>query len=174
MIATAGRLLRWALLFALLWWVLAEGRLDAWALGILFVLLGVASAAAVRIEQGRWRTEARLSMIGLLRLAPQFVWQSLRGGADVARRALRPRPALAPELLDYRLQLPAGPGPVLLASLISLTPGTLAFVVDGSLLIHVLDVEDFDRTQIQRFERLVAGVFGIDITTSTSSSSHIG
>jgi len=170
MIAVMRPLLRWLLLFALLWWVLTEGRPDAWTLGSLFVLLGVASAAAVSIDRGRWRAGTKLSLIGLLRLAPHFLWQSLSGSVDVALRALRPRPALDPALIVYRLRLPAGPAPVLLASIISLTPGTLAFVVGGSLHIHILDIEDLDEARLQQLERLVAGVFGIKLAGSTTDT----
>jgi len=163
MTVISGTLLRWLVLFALLWWVLTEGRTDAWGLGLVFIMLGLASAVAVRIGPEGWRVPARLSWIGLLRLAPYFVWQSLIGGIDVALRALTPRLRLAPDLIDYRLRLPPGPAPVLLASLVSLTPGTLAFVNDDSLRVHVLDIGDFDQARLARLEQLVAGAFGIEV-----------
>ena len=163
MTVISGTLLRWLVLFALLWWVLTEGRTDAWGLGLVFIMLGLASAVAVRIGPEGWRVPARLSWIGLLRLAPYFVWQSLIGGIDVALRALTPRLRLAPDLIDYRLRLPPGPAPVLLASLVSLTPGTLAFVNDESLRVHVLDIGDFDQARLARLEQLVAGAFGIEV-----------
>jgi len=156
-------LLRWLALFALLWWVLTEGRTGAWGLGLVFVVLGLGSAVAVRIGPNGWRAPVRLSWIGLLRLAPYFVWQSLSGGVDVALRALMPGLRLAPDLIDYRLRLPPGPAPVLLASLVSLTPGTLAFVNDDSLRVHVLDIGDFDQARLARMEQLVAGAFGIEV-----------
>lgn len=121
--------------FALLWWVLAEGRMETWGVGLASVLL--ATLASLRL----WpRGENGLSLPGLLGFAGFFLIRSLQGGLQVAIQALRPRMALAPDLLELPLTLPAGLPRVLLANTVSLLPGTLSVHLRGDRLrLHVLD-----------------------------------
>lgn len=121
--------------FALLWWVLAEGRMETWGVGLASVLL--ATLASLRL----WpRGERRLSLPGLLGFAGFFLIRSLQGGLQVAAQALRPRMDLAPDLLEVPLTLPAGLPHVLLANTVSLLPGTLSVRLRGDRLrLHVLD-----------------------------------
>lgn len=92
------------------------------------------------------RPPARAGRLGVAtRLAAVVLWDILRGNLAVARLALspgtRPRPAW--------VQLPLAlrhPGAVhLLASVVTMTPGTVSCVIDEDrwcLLIHVLDADD--------------------------------
>jgi len=70
-----------AVLFALLWWMLTEGAADSWLVGAPVVVLA-ALASGVLLPGTSW------SLPGLLRFIPFFLWHSLRGGVDVAGRAL--------------------------------------------------------------------------------------
>ena len=85
---------------AALWWVIAGGAPASWIVGGPAVL---AAAWAV----GRLGTGAgiRLSMTGLLRFLPFFIWESLRAGVDVALRTLAPRTRVAPDFLRYQTRL---------------------------------------------------------------------
>jgi multicomponent Na+:H+ antiporter subunit E len=150
--------------FLLLWWLLTDGRTDAW-------LFGACAAAAAAllplfIEAPSDTPGAATLLPTLLRLpllVPLFLWESLKGGVDVSVRALKPRMPLVPALFDYPLRLPPGPGPVLLASLVSLMPGTLAIIDGDRLRVHVLDgTRDYD-DELERLERKVARVFGIEL-----------
>jgi len=149
-------------LFAVIWWMLTEGRSDALVLG----LCSAAVAAFVPQIFGdpRDASPRRALLPTVLRvplLVPFFLWQSLRGGVDVALRAFKPRLPLSPTIIDYRLRLPRGPAPVMMASLVSLMPGTLAMISGARLRVHVLDKTTDYHDALERLERLVARVFGV-------------
>lgn len=77
----------------------------------------------------------------LLRHIPWFLLGSLRGGLDVARRALAPRLNLRPGWREVPLSLPDGARAAMGVEL-SLMPGTLAAGSrDGRLLVHLLDLD---------------------------------
>lgn len=134
-----------SLLLALVWLLLQQSAalpqlITAAVLGLglprlLHGWLGLARQAPPRA--GRLGVAAHLAAVVL--------WDILRGNLAVARLALspgaRPRPAW--------VQLPLAlqhPGAIhLLASVVTMTPGTVSCVIDearGLLLIHVLDGDD--------------------------------
>jgi multicomponent Na+:H+ antiporter subunit E len=119
----------------LLWWILTEGRLDGWGVGL--VSIGLAVAASLHLMPP---TESRFSWLGLFGFIVFFLHQSASGGIQVAARALRPEMNLAPALIELRFGLPPGPARVLLAYTLNLLPGTLTAVIAGDTLrLHVLD-----------------------------------
>lgn len=77
----------------------------------------------------------------LARFFVPFVWGSIGGGVDVARRALSPGLKLRPGWVAVPMHLPDG-ARVALGTELSLMPGTLAAGShDGKLLVHLLDTE---------------------------------
>ncbi|MDP2171212.1 MAG: Na+/H+ antiporter subunit E [Rhodocyclaceae bacterium] len=143
-------------LFALLWWILAEGRLDAWWLGA----VGVAAAtwASLRLAPPG---ALNIRVVPLLRFLAFFVWNSLRGGAQVAFMALRPRPDLAPALLELELVLPPGTPRVLMLNTLGLMPGTLGVRLDAATLrLHVLDARLPVAAEARALEAHIARLFG--------------
>jgi multicomponent Na+:H+ antiporter subunit E len=128
-------------LATVLWWVLVEGELG----GITVALGVVLAAAAASLALLPAERTPRLSLSGFARFVPFFLIQSVRGGVDVARRALAPHLPLQPGYLDYETSLPEGLPRFLFTSAVSLFPGTLAVAPaetdsDSSRLrIHVLD-----------------------------------
>jgi len=165
-------------LFWAIWWLLTNGRSD----GLVFGACCAASAALVPLlmtnsqagPPGRPGPRALVPTVlrGLL-LLPFFLWQSLYGGTDVALRALKPRLPLAPTVFDYRLRLPPGPAPVMLASLVSLMPGTLATVSGLRLRVHVLDSTKDHEDELELLEALVAWVFGLDLQTPHAATENL-
>lgn len=142
--------------FALLWWALTGGAPNSWAVGVPLVLIAVAASLGLSPAGG-----APLSVVGTLRFLPFFLWHSLKGGVDVAIRAFRPSLPLHPVLIEYRLRLPTGPGPVFMANIASLLPGSLTAGLDGDrLLVHVLDRSGDFRRELVALERRVADLFG--------------
>jgi multicomponent Na+:H+ antiporter subunit E len=82
----------------------------------------------------------RVRLGALAARLPRFVWQSVRAGIDVARRAFSPRPSLAPGFLTYPTGLPRGTARNTFAAITSLVPGTLPVHEDASgILYHCLD-----------------------------------
>ena len=70
-----------------------------------------------------------------------FLRESLRGGIDVAWRALHPALPIEPQFGRFRLDLPRGQPRTLMVSVLSLMPGTLsAELLDGgrTLVVHAL------------------------------------
>lgn len=99
------RALGWrAPLLALIWWALAEGRSDSWAVGLVTLVLAL-GASLVLWPPG----PGRVSLVGLARFAGFFLLQSLRGGLQVAALAFAPRPNLSPALVELPMTLPPGP-----------------------------------------------------------------
>jgi multicomponent Na+:H+ antiporter subunit E len=154
----SGRLLWRFLLLSFLWWVLTEGYPGAWWFGFPVVTLATLATLGLRGEvEVRWR------FIGLARFLPFFLGQSLRGGIDVAFRALNPNLPLVPLLFDYPLRIPHGPARVFLANTVSLLPGTCTIdLLQEHLRVHVLDGSLPITRSLQAVEERVAQLFGID------------
>ena len=144
---------------AALWWVIAGGAPASWIVGGPAVL---AAAWAV----GRLGTGAgiRLSVTGLLRLLPFFIWESLRGGVDVALRTLAPRLRVNPGFLRYQTRLCDPAARVFLANCINLLPGTLTAELEADwLTVHTLSTEADNEAELRRLERAVARLFSEDL-----------
>jgi multicomponent Na+:H+ antiporter subunit E len=140
------------------WVVLTEGQLASLWVGVPVIV--VALAASRRLAAQGVAAELRLA--GLARFAVYFVAHSLRGGFDVAMRALDPRLPLAPALLEYPLRLPRGPARVFLANATSLMPGTLSTALEADrLCIHVLDQRAPVVAQLRVLEARVARLYGV-------------
>jgi multicomponent Na+:H+ antiporter subunit E len=151
--------LPWLLVFAVVWWILALPRTDAWMAGALAVALG----GLLHTGLGG-RTGTRLRGGGLLGFIPFFLGQSLQGGADVARRAFSPSLPLETGFLRYSVRLPEGPPRVLFVNCISLLPGTFSAEFDGrSIEIHLLARDHGLRNRLERLEEKVARLFGVPL-----------
>ncbi len=152
-----GTILFRATLFAVLWWVLTDGAVRSWWIGVPAVLMAtVASAALIPPEP----------LVGreLLRFIPFFLLHSVLGGVDVAWRAFHPDMPIAPDLIAYPLRLPPGLPQVFMANTVSLLPGTLSVALDrGVLQVHVLDRRRDVLAELEAVEHKVARVFGISL-----------
>ena len=141
------------------WWALVEGDPSGFAFGVPVIAAAtLASLALGPPHAPNWRP------LGLLRLAQFFLAGSIRGGVDVARRALSPRLPLAPGVVTYPMRLPPGPAQNLFMGMLSLMPGTLTADLDGhDLAVHVLvDGGETLRREFEALEQRVADAFGID------------
>lgn len=97
----------------------------------------------------------------ILRLIALFVYELALSGFRVARDTLSPRMTFRPAIVAFPLELESPVGIMLLANLITLTPGTLSVDVStdrSTLYIHAMDVDDADalRADIRNgFERRI-------------------
>jgi len=152
---TARRFLITFLLAAALWWVLTGGASGSWVIGLPAAL---AAAAASLLQPPPRRQGIRLA--GALRFAPYYLLQSLRGGVDVARRALSPSLPLAPGFVRHTTRLPRGPSRTFFMGVVSLLPGTLSVRMEGDgLIVHVLDTALPTAAALARLESRVADLF---------------
>lgn len=143
--------------FAFLWWVLAEGRTQTWGLAL-------AAAVAAFLLSFRLLPPRRegISFFGLLGFAAYFLRHSVAGGLQVAALALRPRPDLAPQLLEVPLVLPPGAPRVLMTTAIGLMPGTLGVCLEGDhLRLHVLDARLPAAAGAEALQARIARLFGV-------------
>lgn len=154
LVGVAGRLA----MFSALWWVLTNGVAHSWVVGIPVVVLAtwVSTAWAPAFPM--------IHPLGALRFLPFFLWESWRGGLDVARRVVRPSLPVRPGLLTYQIQLPAGPARLVMVNTVSLLPGTLSVALQNNrLTLHVLDTDLPVHEELAALERRVARLFGESI-----------
>lgn len=144
------------LLFAGLWWILAEGRNDGW-------LLGGTAVAAATWARIRLRPPAApgIRPAGVPGFLAFFLWNSIRGGLQVAGMALRGRAALQPGFIDLPVTLPPGAPRVLLVCVLGLMPGTVGVDLDdANLRLHVLDERLPVVAEARALEASIAALFG--------------
>lgn len=142
--------------FAGLWWILAEGRLDGWLLG------GIAVAAATWASMRLLPPGARrFRFAGVPVFLHFFLWNSVRGGVQVAGMALRGRAALQPGWVDLPIVLPPGGARILLVNALGLMPGTVGVDMDDTRLrLHVLDERLPVVAEARTLEAAIARLFG--------------
>ncbi|MGB5717619.1 MAG: Na+/H+ antiporter subunit E [Gammaproteobacteria bacterium] len=140
-----------------LWWLIVQGRADAWLVG----LPTVALAALASVQLGS-PALPRLSLTGLFAFLALFLRESIRGGSDVAFRTLGKRLRIEPGFRRYRLHISDPSARVLLINCIGLLPGTLAADLDGDHAeLHLLDSSDSPDLQLLQLERAVARLFNL-------------
>ncbi len=152
------------ILFTLLWWVITEGAYNSWYLGIPVIMLSVLTSVYLSAP-------VSLSLKGILRFIPFFLWHSLRGGIDVAKKAIQPKLSMTPELIEYPWKLPTKTSQVFMASVVSLLPGSLSIELSADTLqIHVLEATDELNNELVIIEQRVAELFGIKVSSKGTAS----
>jgi len=146
-------------LLGLFWWSLNFDEPASWVIGVPTVL--TATVLSFKLSPSlTWR----IHPIGAIQFGGSFLWHSLLGGVDVARRVFHPRLPLQPGLITYTLRLPAGAARVFLANSVSLHPGTLSAELDGTTLtVHTLDTEMPVLENLQLLEGHVAKMLGLEL-----------
>ncbi|MDX1656947.1 MAG: Na+/H+ antiporter subunit E [Candidatus Competibacteraceae bacterium] len=145
-------------LLTALWWALTGNR--GWGFGVGALLVSLLAAWPAGSPPRRfWRLVQLPGFVGF------FLWESVRGGLDVARRALTPSLPLEPCWLDYSLRLPPDRGQLLFISVVSLLPGTLsAELAGGVVTIHSLAGDA--REDLIMLENRIAALYGLSLEES--------
>jgi multicomponent K+:H+ antiporter subunit E len=131
------------------------------------VVLGVMVGLAIPLFTRRfWPKPAKVRRPGLaLRFAGLVLWDILVASFAVARTVLGPREAIRPAFVRVPLEVQGEFAVTVLASVISLTPGTVCADVGGArsyLLVHALSVDDPDALVRQiksRYEAPIREIF---------------
>ncbi len=156
-----GILARTAIL-ALLWWIITQGEVGAWLIGLPAVVL----AAMASVSFGG-AALSRVSLLGLPGFVALFLRESVRGELDVARRTLAPTLRIQPGFKNHRLQLNDPSARIFLTNCISLLPGTLAARLDGDHVeIHLLDASADPEPDLRRLEQAIARLFDLSLETN--------
>lgn len=144
-------------LFAALWWIIADGAPSSWWIGVPAVLLatGISVLLVPPFSLVLWE---------LLRFVPLFLVKSLMGGVDVGRRAFQPEMGITPDLVEYPLRLPPGIAAVFMSNVVSVLPGTLSAELDEhTLTVHVFDTRKPFLQELEVIEESVARLFGVPL-----------
>lgn len=150
-----------ALLLALVWLGLS-GDLSVGNLALALALGATALALARPLGHEGF---ARVRPLRLLAFAAYFLGQLLLANVRVARAVLAPLGSLKPAIVAVPLRLDRDVEITLLASLITLTPGTLSLEVSAdrrTLYVHALGVDDpatLRREIREGFERRILEAF---------------
>ncbi len=106
----------------------------------------------------------RWSLRGMLLFAAYFLSESIRGGWDVARRAISPGMALSPAIVCHPFHLPSGPSRLFFCSVISLLPGTaVVAIAESNICVHVLDNSTSAGQELHELEQRVGALFGLEL-----------
>lgn len=148
--------LLWRLtLFTALWGVLAGHSLTGWSIGA----VGIVAATWVSMTL-RGPSSMPIKVLPWMRFVLFFLWNSIQGGFDVARRVLRPRISIRPTMVEYLTQLPDGSARTLFLNTLSLLPGTLSVRTKGQwVMVHSLEDSDATQTALAALEARVAQLF---------------
>ena len=150
-------ILRSALLFALVWWVLVGGELASWWIGVPAVLVAATASATLIFP-------TTMVWFELFRFVPFFLIRSLLGGADVAWRVVHPGMPIDPHEIEYPIRLPPGLPLVFMANTVSLLPGTLSVELNSNFLkVHVLSSRKAILIELETLEKMVAALFGMPL-----------
>jgi multicomponent Na+:H+ antiporter subunit E len=150
--------------FALLWVLLTAASTKNLPLAATVIL--IATVASLRIWPAHPHRVRWSQLPGLLAF---FLWNAIKGGMDVARRALSPGLPVAPELLDYPCRLHSESGRVWFTWMIGLMPGTASvqWRDGGRVVVHVIDRARYDHASLQRLEHKMAALLGDPSAEST-------
>ena len=135
----------------------SPGQLALAALMALLLPLLAGLLQPVRAHFGRTRT--------ILVLSRRVLWDMLLSNIEVARRILGPERALTPGFIWVPLDLQNIHGITALASIITLTPGTLSAELTEDrrhLLVHAFNLKDADATVAEikaRYEAPLKEIF---------------
>ncbi len=164
--AVAGRFIARLALMALVWLGMNGTDWSSWLVGGPVVF--AAAWVSVRLlPDTRWR----LSAGGAIAFAGFFLRESLRGGWDVAWRALSPALPLSPAVVCFPLHLPPGSARLLFCGAISLLPGTAVVAITaGSICVHVLDASPRVEEELRELEDHVAALFGLRLPEPEEAS----
>lgn len=147
------RILAWLLITAGLWALLSDNQ--GWYIGVPVIVMATGTAALLNTRP--WTLRPRhLPVFALF-----FLYSSLLGGIDVARRTLQPRITLQPGWEVHPLSA-RDPGVRLaLSAIVGLLPGTLAsHIEDDALHVHLLDKGIEWQPTLRRLETLLVRLSG--------------
>ncbi|MFP4332672.1 MAG: Na+/H+ antiporter subunit E [Campylobacterales bacterium] len=99
-------------------------------------------------------------LFATIKLLLFFLYNSTKGGVQVALFAMQPRLCLSPFIYEHKLKTKSNFATSMLVNIYSLMPGTLSMGVEnGVLYLHILDKKLFCDEFINRVEEYVIEVF---------------
>ena len=146
-------------LLACLWWIISGGASGSWLIGLPLVVIAGHLSMVLKAQSPQ-----RVHLTALIKFIPFFLYESVRGGIDVAWRVVASQPRLNPAFLVYPLRIPDGPARTFFSYSVSLLPGTLGGgIKDHALQLHVLDKAALTVKELQTLEHKVAAIYGVKV-----------
>ena len=148
------------ILFSIFWALLTGWQLNSWGVGAVFIFM--ASSLSLYLTAKQRQTEQWLiNPTKSVSFLYYFFVQSLRGGWDIAKLALRPKAKLSPGVIVYHSDLVTESQIFTLMQVLSLLPGTVSAKRRGcEITIHVLNLSSFDRAEIDDCQERVMELLG--------------
>ncbi len=135
----------------------------------------VAGAVVYLLPPKATRSETGLNLFAALKLLIYFIRELIAASGQVAWEVITPRNRINAAVVSVRLDSRIAGIITSVASMVSLTPGTVTLEVDeenSTLFIHVLHLKSVEQTRdsVRRLERLTMGAFPVRSTATPSSS----
>ena len=146
-------------------WVLLWGNLSA-ANVVSGVAVGVGVLTIARLPRSVDRdTAVTISTFAALRFIGFFLVKLIESNLVLAREIVTPRNRINTGVVDVPLRTESSLATLIVANVITLTPGTLVLEAEGSppvLYVNVLHLHDLDRVRddLLRIEELSVRAFG--------------
>jgi multicomponent Na+:H+ antiporter subunit E len=147
-------------LFSIFWLLLTGWQPNSWGVGVVFITMASSLSLFLTGKQ-RQSEEWLINPTKSIPFLFYFFAQSLRGGWDIAKLALIPNSKLSPGVIIYQTDLVTESQIFTLMQVLSLLPGTVsANRTGGEITIHVLNLNSFNRTEIDDCQRRVIQLLG--------------
>lgn len=147
-------------LFSIIWILLTGWQPSSWSVGVVFIIM--ASSLSLYLAPQQQQTErGQINPTKLFSFFCYFFIQSLRGGWDTAKLALRPKQKLSPGVIKYPIEIVNESHIFTFMQVLSLLPGTVSAHQNGrEISIHVLDFNSFNRAEIDNCYARVSKLLG--------------
>jgi multicomponent Na+:H+ antiporter subunit E len=141
------------LFFAIIWLGLVEGNLDSLSIGIFVVV--ISSLISLKLIP-----PFPLNLKATIPFAGFFLWRSLLGGIDVAKRVWSKKLLINPDIITFQISINNELAIALFINTVNLLPGTLVVDIKNNLLeIHVLDKNMNNLHELEEIENKILNLF---------------
>jgi multicomponent Na+:H+ antiporter subunit E len=146
---------RRTLILAMVWLGMNGPDPKSWMIGVPLCLVGAFTSLALSPKQS-----PRLHWKALLPFILLFVWESIRGGWDVATRVLHRQLPITPGFIQYTTTLPQDSARRLFVNVVSLLPGTVSADLNGKqIAIHAINKNDDLTLSLGKLEKRLGNLF---------------
>lgn len=135
--------------------------------------MSVFAAAKLSEKTDSANSDLKVNILKVPKFMLFFLYQSIKGGTDTARRVFSVNMNLQAEFVHYPIKhLTAGLPINLFMNVVSLLPGSVSVIREtDSVLVHVLAVTDNTINEIYQCELIISELFGLDIAFERQNSS---
>jgi len=162
-----------SLLLTGFWFLLSNGDIASLLVGIVFIPMSIFASAKLAEKADSTNSVLRIRLIKIPKFMCFFLYQSIKGGTDTAKRVFAVNMDLQPEFIHYPVKhLPAGLPINLFMNVVSLLPGSVSVIREpDSVLVHVLAVANNTLHEIYECELVISELFGLDVPSDKNAAS---